>query len=90
MRPKEAKTNAMEGIVDARMSSSGGGVICGENVATKGSRDNNQHEEFCAILHWLENYKFVIHNGKSVLTDIVIVGRVKAIQISSGEIGLGS
>jgi hypothetical protein len=41
LRPEEAKTNAMESLVDAHVAGGRGSMVSGEDVATKGERDNN-------------------------------------------------
>jgi hypothetical protein len=41
LRPEEAKTNAMKSLVDAHVAGGGGSMVSGEDVATKGERDNN-------------------------------------------------
>jgi hypothetical protein len=86
--PKEMETDAVEGLIHTHMTSHWQGVICREDRAVEGSRNNNQHQKFLVVLNALENHKAVVDNNSHAIAapKIVSIGRV---DLSKRESGCG-
>jgi hypothetical protein len=58
-----------------------------ENVAAEQNRNNDEHQHFGVVLNGLEDKKFTLNKGRTIATDIIMVGWVKRIGIGCGERG---
>jgi hypothetical protein len=85
MRPKEAEADAMQSLVDSHMTGRGRGMVSREDVATKGRRNDDQHQHLLIVLNGLVNDELAIEEGEAVLADVVTVGVVEDRDIIFGE-----
>ena len=85
MRPKEAEADAMQSLVDSHMTGRGRGMVSREDVATKGRRNDDQHQHLLIVLNGLVNDELAIEEGEAVLADVVTVGVVEDRNILFGE-----
>jgi hypothetical protein len=75
--PEKTEADAMEGFVNPHMPGRRGCMVGGEDIASKGGGDDDEHEQFSIVLNRLENNQFAVNKGEAVATDIVAVGRMQ-------------
>jgi hypothetical protein len=79
----------VKGFVDAHVTSGRRSMISREEVATKGQRSDNKHEEFLIVLNRLEYDKFAVEEGDTVLANVVAVSGMNSEYVLLGERGGG-
>ena len=82
--PEEPKTNAMESLVNAHVTSGRGSVVSGKDVTAEGQRHNDKHQKLFVVLNGLEDNQFAIKKRQAVLADIIAASGTE-----DGEIGFG-
>jgi hypothetical protein len=68
----------MQRFVNTHVAGSRRSVISREDIATKRSRNNNQHEKLGIVLDRLENDQLPINESNTVLADIIAVCRMQS------------
>ncbi len=85
--PEEAEADAVEGFMNTHVTGRRGGMVGGEDVATQRQRDDDEHQHFCVVLDWLENDDLAIVERDTVLTDAIVVSKMKGRNVSCREGG---
>jgi hypothetical protein len=83
--PEESEADAVEGLVDTHVPSGRRSVASRKDVAPKRKWDDNQHEHFLVVLHWLKHDQFALDHGDAVTTNIIAISRIDGGEIRFGD-----